>query len=113
MRVDLLLFEIAGVRYATDLTQVARVDRPRGPPRVGTVLGAPKAASRALVFATPSGEERRLDVDAVLGVKNVGSDELRRLPSMLCAPPLALGALLEVDEAILLIDLHALPLPPA
>ena len=112
MMVDLVLFEIAGVRYAADLTQVSRVDRPGGPPSVGAPLGAPHLARRALVFSSPEGHETRLDVDAVLGVRSVGSDELRRLPPMVRAPALALGALIEAEEAILLIDLHALSLSP-
>jgi len=111
--VDLVVFEIAGVRYAVDLTQVSRIDQPRGPPSVGAPLGAPSAPGRALVFTPPQGTERRLDVDAVLGVRSASSEDLRRLPPMVRAPPLALGALLDADEAILLVDLHALsPLSP-
>lgn len=108
MTVDLLLFEVGGVRYGVDATQVRRVGPVHGPPSVGAPLGPPAAPRRALVFCRPDGREERLDVDEVLGVRSVGVDELRRLPPLVQAPPLAVGALLDGDEAVLLVDLHAL-----
>jgi hypothetical protein len=105
---EVLLFEIGGVRYGADLTQVRRIDRPRGPPTVGTILGTPAVPIRALVFDVPGAGERRLDVDAVLGVRSVSAGELRRLPQTAGAPPMALGALIEGEEATLLVDLLAL-----
>src|SRR5206468_7552764 len=84
--VDLLLFEVAGVRFGADPSQVVRIDRPMEEPSVGAPLGMPVMGSRALVFRADNGELRRLDIDKVAGVKTVSIESLRRLP-----PPARVG----------------------
>lgn len=106
--VDLVLFEIDGVRFGADLAQVRRVDRDDPTESVGTPLGQPRLGHRALVFQRPEGREARLAVDALLGVHRVPLEQLRRLPPTVAAPALSLGAWLDGDRAILLVDLWAM-----
>jgi hypothetical protein len=109
--VDVVLFEIAGVRYGADLAQVRRVDVDDPHESVGFPLGRPGKARRALVFHPDGEPERRLAVDAVLGVKKISVVELRRLPPTVAATPLSLGAWLDGGQAVLLVDLLALHSP--
>jgi chemotaxis signal transduction protein len=106
-QVDLVLFRVGGTRYAADLTQVRRVDVDDPDQRLASPLGE-SAGRRALVIARGGGPERRLRVDEVLGVHRVPADSLRRMPPLVAAPPLSLGAWLDGDEAVILVDLHAL-----
>jgi chemotaxis signal transduction protein len=106
--VDLVLFEVAGVRYGVDLAQVRRVDRDDPAESVGHPLGQPITGRRALVFRPTAEQERRLAIDTVLGVRRVPVAELRRLPKALAAPPLSVGAWVDGPDTVLLVDLHAM-----
>ena len=103
--VDILLFEVAGVRFGADAAQVVRIDRPVDEPSVGAPLGVPEVGNRALIFATPSGELRRLDIDKVSGVKTVTIESLRRLPPPARVGEIPIGTWLDGDDAVLLVDL--------
>jgi chemotaxis signal transduction protein len=105
--IDLVIFEIAGRRYGADMTQVRRIDRLEADASVGAPLGPPLEGRRALVF-TPSGDrELHLAIDAILGVQSVAVDDLRRLPPAVGPSPFILGAWLDRDAAVLLVDLFA------
>lgn len=106
--VDVVLFEIAGVRYGADLAQVRRVDHDDPTESVGFPLGRPVDGKRALVFVPEAHTECRLAIDAVLGVRRVPVAELRRLPPAVAAPPMSIGAWLDGKDTVLLVDLHAL-----
>ncbi len=103
--VDILLFEVAGVRFGADASQVVRIDRPIEEPSVGAPLGVPHAGNRALVFRSPDGELKRLDIDKVAGVRTVSIESLRRLPPPARVGVVPIGAWLDGDEAVLLVDL--------
>jgi chemotaxis signal transduction protein len=106
--VDVVLFEIAGVRYGADLVQVRRVDHDDPTESIGHPLGRPHDGRRALVFQGDAHTECRLAIDAVLGVRRVPVNELRRLPTAVAAPPLSIGAWLDGRDTVLLVDLHAM-----
>lgn len=108
LALDLVLFEVAGVRYGAELRQVRRVDSPQPDLDVGAPLGPCQTGRRAIVFEL-GGDERSLRVDQLLGVRRVEALDLRRLPAAVAAPPMSLGAWLDGDQPIVLIDLHALP----
>ena len=103
--VDILLFEVAGVRFGTDASQVVRIDRPIEAASVGAPLGVPHTGARALVFRAGDGELHRLDIDKVTGVKTVAIESLRRLPPPARVGQIPIGAWLDGDEAVLLVDL--------
>ena len=104
--VDLLIFEVSGVRYGADASQVVRIDRPVEATSVGAPLGPCKHGRRALLFNTPEGELKRLDIDRVNGVKTVSIESLRRLPAPASVGPVTIGAWLDGDRAVLLVDLQ-------
>jgi hypothetical protein len=104
--VDLLIFEVSGVRYGADASQVLRIDRPVDAESVGAPLGKCKHGNRALLFRDPEGELRRLDIDKVNGVATVNIESLRRLPAPASVGPVTIGAWLDGDRAVLLVDLH-------
>lgn len=106
--VELVLFEIDGARYGVDLTQVRRIDHLGTGDSFGHPLGTPRRQARTLVFAGAAGLERRLAVDAVLGVRSVPVTELRRMPPAVAAPRTSIGAWLDDDSTVLLVDLLAL-----
>ena len=103
--IDLVLFEIAGTRYGADLTQVRRIDRVEPLETVPAMLGE-AAGRRALVFVAADGVERKLAIDQVYGVRAVPVSELRRLPPVAKATPLSVGAWLDGDDTVLLVDLQ-------
>ncbi len=103
--IDLVVFEIAGARFAADLGQVSRIDIAEPTESVGHPLGAPHVGSRALVFSPGRGLERRLSVDKVFGVSRVPVTSLRRMPPAVHAAPFSIGAWLDGDATILLVDL--------
>lgn len=103
--VDILVFEIAGVRYGADASQVLRIDRPLDEQSVGAPLGPTRKGSRALIFNGPDGESRRLDIDRVNGVQTISIEHLRRLPGPARVGPIPIGAWLDGDRAVLLVDL--------
>ncbi|MFZ5439618.1 MAG: Frizzy aggregation protein FrzB [Myxococcota bacterium] len=102
---ELVVFDVAGARYAADLTQVRRIDLDDPTESVGPLLGTPARGHRALVFALADGHERRLVVDHVHGVSRVPVSSLRRMPAAVHAAPWAVGAWLDGDSTVLLIDL--------
>jgi hypothetical protein len=107
--VDLVIFEVGETRFAADLTQVVRIDRKEGDSTVGYPLGKPREGHRALVFNSKSGEEHRLTIDALLGVKSVRVAELRRLPSAAqVSSNIPIGAWLDGERTVLLVDLFAM-----
>jgi hypothetical protein len=103
--VDILVFEIAGVRFGADATQVVRIDRPLDEVSVGAPLGQVAHGNRALIFTDPSGGARRLDIDKVNGVKTIPIESLRRLPAPARVGPITIGTWLDGDRAVLLVDL--------
>lgn len=109
--IDLVVFDVAGTRYAADLGQVRRVDLEDPAESVGQPLGAPSKGGRALVFTVGTGLERRLSVDQVLGVSRVPIQSLRRMPTAVNAPKFSVGAWLDGEDTVLLIDLLA-TVPP-
>jgi hypothetical protein len=62
--IDLVLFEVGGVRYGAELRQVRRVDSPQPDLDVGAPLGPCLSGRRALVFEVDAGE-RSVRVDEV------------------------------------------------
>lgn len=106
--VDVVLFEIAGVRYGADLAQVRRVDLDDPVGSVGHPLGQPAAGRRALVFHPDPETECRLPIDAVLGVQRIPVAQLRRIPKVVSAPPMSIGAWIDGRDTVLLVDLYAL-----
>jgi chemotaxis signal transduction protein len=105
--VEIVFFEIAGTRYGADMTQVRRIGRHDETDSVGTPLGAPLEGRRAIIFAATGQPEVALAIDAVLGVRTVPHGELRRLPLAAGPSPYIIGAWLDNDRAVLLVDLFA------
>jgi chemotaxis signal transduction protein len=109
--IDLVIFEVAGIRYGADLTQVRRIDIHEPTESVGQPLGPPDTGHRSLVFEIDRGRERRLTVDQVMGVSRVPLTSLRRMPPAVKAAPFSIGAWLDGDATVLLIDLLSMVLP--
>lgn len=107
--VELMLFEVAGVRYGAELAQVRSVTTPDPTLECARPLGQPLGTRRAIAFSPEPGVLRHLAVDRVLGVKTVPLRSLRRLPAAAAAPPPTIGAWLDGDRAVLLVDLHTIP----
>lgn len=106
-QVELVIFDVGGARFAADLGQVRRIDVDEPSESVGHPLGAPERGSRTLVFEAAVGFERRLVVDKVLGVQRVSTQALRRMPTAVNAPKFSIGAWLDGEETVLLVDLLA------
>jgi chemotaxis signal transduction protein len=106
--VEVLLFEVGGSLFGADASQVLRIDRPVASAQEAQaapgVLGLARTAGRALVFRTPQGYGQ-LKVDAVMGVRPVPVDSLRRLPAAAATQAYAIGVWLDGDKPVLLIDL--------
>lgn len=102
--VDLVLYAVGEARYASDLTQVLRVDRFDPALSVGEPLGHPQEGRRALAFLQGD-QERMLAIDVLHGVRSVPVLDLRKLPRAARAAAHAVGAWLDGDDTILLIDL--------
>ena len=107
-QIDLVIFEVSGTRYGADLGQVRRIDLDEPTETVGAPLGKPDRGGRALVFETGHGHERRLAVDQVHGVSRVPLASLRRMPPAVKAAPYSIGAWLDGEATVLLVDLHAM-----
>lgn len=105
--VEIVLFDIAGTRYGADMTQVRRIGRHDETDSVGAPLGAPLEGRRAIIFASSGQHEVGLTIDGVLGVRTVSKAELRRLPLAAGPSPYIIGAWLDRDQAVLLVDLFA------
>lgn len=110
--IELVIFEVAGVRYGADLIQVTAIGTADPTLEAGRPLGEPHDAHRALVYWTGPDTEHHLAVDKVLGVRTVPLNDLRRMPLAAGAPRLTVGAWLDGDAPVLLIDLHAIPTSP-
>ncbi len=107
--VELVVFEVGDGRFGADLSQVARVDKKEPERSVGRPLGEPKEGGRAIVFFGPDGTEHRLEIDALLGVRTVQVAELRRLPpSAQVSSNIPIGAWLDGERTVLLVDLLAM-----
>ncbi|MER2559291.1 MAG: chemotaxis protein CheW [Myxococcaceae bacterium] len=105
--VEIVLFDIAGTRYGADMTQVRRIGRADEHDSVGTPLGPPASGRRALIFSPAEGHEVCLPIDGVLGVQTVRRDDLRRLPLAAGPTPFIIGAWLDRDQTVLLVDLFS------
>lgn len=103
--VELVLFRVGPARFGADAGQVLRVDRGLDVEDVGTPLGPLAEGRRALVFQDAEGRQWRLRVDLVEGVRAVDPLELRRLPAPAIHGAIPVGAWLDGDEAVLLVDL--------
>jgi chemotaxis signal transduction protein len=106
-QVDIVVFEIGGHRYGADMTQVRRIDRADVDASVGAPLGRPTEGRRSLVFSPDGERELHLAIDVILGVHTVSRDDLRRLPVAVGPTPFVIGAWLDRNEAVLLVDLHS------
>jgi chemotaxis signal transduction protein len=106
--IDLVIFEVSGIRYGADLGQVRRIDIDEPTESIGQPLGKPDVGGRALVFDVGKGHERRLAVDQVMGVSRVPINTLRRMPPAVNASKFSIGAWLDGEATVLLIDLLAM-----
>jgi|CXWL01.1.fsa_nt_gi hypothetical protein len=107
-KVDIFLFELAGSRYGADAGQVLRVGSMEEEQSIGFPLGKPTQADRCLVFLTEGGTARRLDIDRAIGIREVPVTALRRLPTSAKVSAATVGAWLDGEETVLLVDLTAL-----
>ena len=103
-KVSLLLFRVGERRYGTDAAQVRRVERAGDGAGRLSALGSLEEGGRALVFEA-DGKERKVAVDAVLGLKNASVASLRRMPASAGARPYAVGLWIEEGAPVLLLDL--------
>jgi len=104
---DLVVFEVGGLRFGADAARVVRV-APRTPRPA-------RGWDRQLPSGTGGGRgrdgERQVPIDRLVGLSRAGPDRLRRLPEFVrgLAEPALLGFRLEErDEIVLLVDLEAL-----
>ena len=114
--IDLVVFSVNGIRYAADLGQVRRIDIDEPNESIGHPLGPPAHGRRALVFSVEDSGERRLAIDEVLGVSRVPVTDLRRMPTTTHATRFSIGAWLDGEEPVLLVDLPSMistPVTPA
>ena len=107
-QIDLVVFAVNGTRSAADLTQVRRIDVDEPTESIGAPLGPPLLGHRALVFSAGDAAERRLAIDHVFGVSRVPLTSLRRMPRAAHAASFAIGAWLDADETVLLVDLPSM-----
>ncbi|MBX7101850.1 MAG: Frizzy aggregation protein FrzB [Myxococcaceae bacterium] len=105
-QVELVVFEIDGARYGADLTQVDHLERSRPEDLAAAPLGKLRTGERALVIRSADGLPRRLAVDALLGVESVNVNMLRRLPAVASSGALPIGAWLDGETTVLLVDLQ-------
>lgn len=107
-QIDLVVFAVNGTRYAADLSQVRRIDVDEPNESIGAPLGQPLVGHRALVFSAGEAIERRLAIDHVFGVSRVPLTSLRRMPRAAHCASFAIGAWLDADETVLLVDLPSM-----
>lgn len=105
-KIELVVFEIDGARYGADLTQVDHLEHSRPEDVAAAPLGKLKSGERALVIRSADGLSRRLAVDALLGVESVNVNTLRRLPAVAASGALPIGAWLDGESTVLLVDLQ-------
>ena len=106
--VNLVVFELAGTRYAADLTQVVRLDFFDSACSVGSPLGAPRQGGKCLMIDAGDGRDWCLAIDALHEVRRVPVEQLRRLPVLAHGGTISIGAWLDGKEAVLLVDLVAM-----
>lgn len=107
--VELVLFEVDGRTFAADASEVVRIAAADDEGQVYPLLGTPRSPRRSLLVASSLGLSA-IPIDSVLGMRRTLPEELRPMPAfakMLVSPAL-LGFLLDGEQLILLIDLHAL-----
>jgi hypothetical protein len=107
---NLVVFELAGTRYAADLTQVVRFDFYDSSCSVGVPLGPPRIGSKCLMIDAQDGRDWCLAIDTLQGVRSVPIEHLRRLPVIAHGGAISIGAWLDGKEAVLLVDLVAMVL---
>ena len=107
---SLVVFEVAGARYAADLSQVLRLDFFDESCSVGAPLGPPRSWSKALMIDAGEDCVWCLAIDALHGVRSVPVEELRKLPAVAHGGAISIGAWLDGTEAVLLVDLVAMTL---
>ena len=108
--IDLVVFELGGVRYGADLSQVVRLDFYNSAHSVGAPLGPPRDGGKALVIDAGDGRDWCLAIDTLHGVRSVPVENLRRLPAVARGGSISIGAWLDGDSAVLLVDLKAMTL---
>ena len=106
--IDLVVFELAGVRYGADLSQVIRLDVYDAASSVGSPLGPAREGTKALMIDAGDGREWCLAIDTLHGVRSVPVEQLRRLPEVARGAGISIGAWLDGDQAVLLVDLRAM-----
>lgn len=106
--IELVVFELGGVRYGADLSQVVRLDFFDAKTSVGAPLGAPALGAKALVIDAGDGRDWCLAIDTLHGVRSVPVENLRRLPQVARGGTISIGAWLDGDQAVLLVDLKAM-----
>jgi len=108
--INLVIFELAGTRYAADLSQVIRLDFFDAASSVGAPLGPAQTGTRALMIDAQDGRDWCLAIDVLHGVRSVPLEQLRRLPPLAQAGAMSIGAWLDGKQAVLLVDLVAMTL---
>ncbi len=103
--VELLFFQIGGVRYGADAAEILRVDRAEEGSRTVAPMGSARDAARVLVFQSTAGATSRLKVDLVYGIRAIPVAQLRRLPPGMGPEGFAVGVWLDGDTPVLLVDL--------
>ena len=103
--VDILVFEVGNARFGADASQVVRIDAPLEAENVPNLLGATRRGKRALVFLGTDGVQHRLAIDIVHGIKSIALEQLRRLPPAAQHGKVNIGAWLDGDRAVVLVDL--------
>lgn len=106
--VDVLLFEIGEQTFATDASQVIRIDQANVDAIYEAALGKLHRGRRAIVFEDGEGYEAQLRVDNVRGIHPASIDALRRMPPSARCTPFTQGVWLNDSAPIVLIDLLAL-----
>jgi chemotaxis signal transduction protein len=106
--IDLVVFELDGIRYGADLSQVVRLDFFDSANSVGAPLGRPRSGLKALVINAEDGRDWCLAIDVLHGVRSVPTEHLRRLPAVARGSAFSIGAWLDGDQAVLLVDLKAM-----
>lgn len=107
---NLVIFELAGTRYAADLSQVVRLDFYDASCSVGAPLGPPRQGSKCLIIDAQDGRDWCLAIDTLHGVRSVPLEQLRRLPAIASFGAISIGAWLDGKDAVLLVDLVAMTL---
>ena len=106
--IELVVFELGGVRYGADLSQVVRLDFYDPASSVGAPLGPPRQGKKALMIDAGDGRDWCLAIDTLHGVRSVPVEQLRRLPAVAQGGVISIGAWLDGDQAVLLVDLRAM-----